>query len=101
MTSDEWLSGENRDAIKKNITTLENSWVTADIAFEKKEEEKVVKVDDKELIASLQSKVEQLTKENDALTNEINNIKAELFAVKESHAALHHENFELKQKILQ
>ncbi len=35
---EEWLKGENRDPIRKNITTLENKWNVSQMTFEKKVE---------------------------------------------------------------
>ncbi len=39
---EQWLKGENKEAVRKNITTMENTWVTTELTFEKKEEEKSV-----------------------------------------------------------
>jgi hypothetical protein len=39
LSSEEWLKGENRDPIRKNITTLDNKWnVSSEMSFEKKVE---------------------------------------------------------------
>jgi len=39
LSLEEWQKGENRDPIRKNITTLENKWnVVSDMTFEKKVE---------------------------------------------------------------
>jgi WD40 repeat protein len=45
---EEWLKGENKDAVRKNITTLDNKWSVPEMNFEKKdvqEEKKVNNVD--------------------------------------------------------
>lgn len=43
---EEWLKGENKQPIKKNITSMENNWKTSQIAFEKNEEPKEEKASD-------------------------------------------------------
>lgn len=41
LSAEEWLKGENRDPVRKPITSLENNWLTTEMNFEKKEEPKV------------------------------------------------------------
>lgn len=39
MGVDDWVKGENRDSIKKEITTLENVYTASEVQFENKGEE--------------------------------------------------------------
>jgi len=95
ISVDDWLSGQNKPAIRKPITSIESTWnVSSDIHFEKKVEE-VIK-DEKlllhEKIGNLQNEIENLNNKlteyeqsNDLLTNEISQLKEELQALKEKN----------------
>jgi hypothetical protein len=86
LTSDEWLSGQNKDPIVKEITEIENKWVTQVQEFEKKVEEPQVPKDDKETLKMLQSKVKELENKVNELTLENENLKNENSKLKEELA---------------
>ena len=89
LTCEEWLSGQNKDPIVKEITEIENKWVSQVQEFEKKVEEPKAPQSEKEKIDLLESKVKELedkvkelTLENDKLKEENNKLKEELNANK-------------------
>ena len=81
LTLDEWVSGTNKEPIKKDIREIENKWISEAQTFTKKvEEPKPVstKLDN----SDLEKKVNELTNRVNELEDENKQLKAELEKVK-------------------
>ncbi len=71
LSYDDWIKGETKDPIVKDINTIENKWVQAVEEFVKKEEVKIEPTNDKEKIAQLEQRVKELENANNTLKLEV------------------------------
>jgi coronin-1B/1C/6 len=106
LTAEEWISGEDRDVKRKNITTLDNAWCTSDLAFDKKEEEKVNSQDNSGQIEDLRKMIERLSCENselkernESLQDQSNELQAQLSQESKANGELSDKISELLCKV--
>ena len=84
MNLEEWISGNNKDPVKKDIRDIENKWVTESQTFTKKVEEpkpisnNVSNTQLEKKISELTSKVNELENENKTLKAELEKLKSEM-----------------------
>jgi len=103
ITVDEWLSGQNKESIRKPITSLENNFAVVEMTFEKKvtiEETTTNKNDNKE------ARIQELEKENhdlkthiSTLTSNYQHLTKQLADIEEKKNNLEKEIVELKNEI--
>ena len=97
LTYDDWIAGQNAEPIVKEITEIENKWVSAvPIVFEKKQEE--VKKSSEEIIKEMEAKMLGLEQKVNNLTAANEKLNKEIATMKEKCAALEKENEELKSR---
>ncbi len=80
LTLDEWMSGTNKEPLKKDIRQIENKWVSQSQSFEKKVEpnpEEMAK-SNKEKRSELENQIVKLTKRINELENENKKLKQEI-----------------------
>ena len=80
LTLNEWIGGNNKDPMKKDIRQIENKWVSQSQSFEKKVEpnpEEVAK-SNKEKRSELENEIVKLTKRINELENENKQLKKEI-----------------------
>jgi WD40 repeat protein len=81
MNLEEWISGNNKDPVKKDIRDIENKWVTESQTFTKKVEEPKP-ISNNVSNAQLEKKISELTSKVNELENENKTLKAELEKLK-------------------
>ena len=97
ISYDDWMAGQNAEPIVKEITEIENKWVSSvPIVFEKKEEE--VKKSTEEIIKEMEAKMLGLEQKVNNLTAANEKLHKEITTMKEKCATLEKENEELKNK---
>ena len=97
LSCDDWMAGQNAEPIVKEITEIENKWVSAvPIVFEKKQEE--VKKTSEEIIKEMEAKMLGLEQKVNNLTAANEKLNKEITAIKEKCATLEKENEELRNK---
>ena len=82
MSLNEWVSGTNKEPLKKDIRKIENKWVSEVQSFEKKIEEPKVVISPKSSNAELEKKVEELSNRVKELESENKILKDELEKIK-------------------
>ena len=82
LSLNEWISGTNKEPLKKDIRKIENKWVSEVQSFEKKIEEPKVVINPKSSNAELEKKVEELSNRVKELESENKILKDELEKIK-------------------
>ena len=82
LSLNEWVSGTNKEPLKKDIRKIENKWVSEVQSFEKKIEEPKVVINPKSSNAELEKKVEELSNRVKELESENKILKDELEKIK-------------------
>ena len=82
LTFDEWVQGNNKEPIKKDIRQIENKWLSQSQTFQKKIEQPKPLFDDKTSITELEKKVQELTNKVQLLENENQELKMQLEKLK-------------------
>ena len=82
LSLNEWISGTNKEPLKKDIRKIENKWVSEVQSFEKKIEEPKVVISPKSSNAELEKKVEELSNRVKELESENKILKDELEKIK-------------------
>ena len=82
LSLNEWVSGTNKEPLKKDIRKIENKWVSEVQSFEKKIEEPKVVISPKSSNAELEKKVEELSNRVKELESENKILKDELEKIK-------------------
>ena len=80
LTLDEWINGNNKEPIVKDIREIENKWVSQAQSFEKKTEQPTVQSsgNDNEKRAKLEKQISDLNKRIQELDSENKQLKAEI-----------------------
>jgi hypothetical protein len=96
LSVDDWMSGQNAEPIVKEITAIENKWVSnVEVTFEKKVEE--VKKTPEENIKDMEAKILGLEQQVNNLTAANEKLTKELDTLRNKYTELEKENQELKQ----
>ena len=82
MSYNEWVNGNNKDPLKKDIRKIENKWVSEVQTFEKKIEEPKINISPKSSNEELEQKVQVLKNRVKELESENENLKMELEKIK-------------------
>ena len=82
MSLNEWVSGTNKEPLKKDIRKIENKWVSEVQTFEKKIEEPKINISPKSSNEELEQKVQVLKNRVKELESENENLKMELEKIK-------------------
>ncbi len=84
LTLDEWINGNNKDPIKKDIREIENKWVSESQVFEKKVEQSQTQIsgNDQEKREQLEKTIKELNNRILELENENKQIKEEIEKIK-------------------
>ncbi len=86
MSLNEWVSGTNKEPLKKDIRKIENKWVSEVQSFEKKIEEPKVNINPKSSNEELEKKVQELSNRVKELESENESLKIELEKIKNGNA---------------
>ena len=82
LSLNEWVSGTNKEPLKKDIRKIENKWVSEVQTFEKKIEEPKINISPKSSNEELETKVQVLKNRVKELESENENLKMELEKIK-------------------
>ena len=82
LSYNEWVNGNNKDPLKKDIRKIENKWVSEVQTFEKKIEEPKINISPKSSNEELETKVQVLKNRVKELESENENLKMELEKIK-------------------